>query len=129
MEYVVALWLSRYATNRKIECSRLDEVNAFVSIYLILPAALDPAICSAPNSNEYQGKKKRIFLGSRSRPVCKVGNFTTIYFTACYGDSFTYFFLLFNTLLWMQFHSFILNVDYGLCVNLIIYQQIWEYKI
>jgi hypothetical protein len=30
------------------------------SIYLIIPAALDPGIYSAPNRNEYQKQKKKV---------------------------------------------------------------------
>jgi hypothetical protein len=33
-----------YATSRKVTSSRPDEVNEFFSIYLILPAALDPGV-------------------------------------------------------------------------------------
>jgi hypothetical protein len=37
--------------------SRPDEVNEFLSIYLILPAALSHGIYSASNRNEYQKQK------------------------------------------------------------------------
>jgi hypothetical protein len=37
--------------------SRPDEVNEFVSIYLILPAAQGPGVYSASNRNEYQKQK------------------------------------------------------------------------
>jgi hypothetical protein len=40
--------------------SRLDEVNEFFSIYLILPAALDPGVYSVSNKNEYQKQKSNI---------------------------------------------------------------------
>jgi hypothetical protein len=40
--------------------SRPDEVNAFFSIYLILPAALGPGVHSAYNRNEYQKQKNNI---------------------------------------------------------------------
>jgi hypothetical protein len=33
------------------------EVNAFFSVYLILPVALGPAVCSASNRNENQKQK------------------------------------------------------------------------
>jgi hypothetical protein len=43
--------------------SRPDEVNEFVSIYLILPAALSPGIYSASNRNEYQKQKINVSVG------------------------------------------------------------------
>jgi hypothetical protein len=46
-----------YATSREVAGSRLDEVNDFFSIYLILPAALGPGFYSASNRNEYQKQK------------------------------------------------------------------------
>jgi hypothetical protein len=46
--------------------SRHDELLKFFSIYLILPAALDPGAYSASNINEDQNKKI-MFLGSRAR--------------------------------------------------------------
>jgi hypothetical protein len=48
------VWLGHYATSRKVMGSRPDEMNGFFSIYLILPAALDPGVHSASNRNEYQ---------------------------------------------------------------------------
>jgi hypothetical protein len=51
-------------------------VIEFFSIYLILPAALGPEVHSASNS-KYQ-KQKKMFLGSRVRPVRKAENLTTI---------------------------------------------------
>jgi hypothetical protein len=42
----------------------------FFSIYLILPAAIDPDVHSTSSRNEYQ-KRKIMFLGSRARPVRK----------------------------------------------------------
>jgi hypothetical protein len=39
---------------------KANEVNEFVSIYLILPAALGPGIYSASNRNEYQKQKNNI---------------------------------------------------------------------
>jgi hypothetical protein len=40
-------------------------VNAFLSIYLILPAGLGSGVYSAPNRNEYQ-KQKNIVSGEQS---------------------------------------------------------------
>jgi hypothetical protein len=42
---------------RPVAGSRPDEVNDFLSIYLILPAALGPGVYSASNRNEYQKHK------------------------------------------------------------------------
>jgi hypothetical protein len=47
------------------------------SIYLILPAALDPGVYSASNRNEYQKQKNNI-SESRARPVRKTGNLISI---------------------------------------------------
>jgi hypothetical protein len=44
------------------------------AIYLILPAALGPGVYSASNINEYQNKKKKMFLESRARPVLRYHN-------------------------------------------------------
>jgi hypothetical protein len=35
-------------------------MNAFFSIYIILPAALGPGVYSASNINEYQKKKNNV---------------------------------------------------------------------
>jgi hypothetical protein len=40
--------------------SRSDEVNEFLSIYLILPAALGPGVYSVPKRNEYQKQKNNV---------------------------------------------------------------------
>jgi hypothetical protein len=48
------------ATSRKVAGSRTDEVNAFSSIYLILPVALGPDIYSATSRNEYQKQKNNV---------------------------------------------------------------------
>jgi hypothetical protein len=40
--------------------SRCDDVNEFVSIYLILPEALGLRVYSASNRNEYQKQKKNV---------------------------------------------------------------------
>jgi hypothetical protein len=42
------------------------------SVYLILPAALGPAVYSV-------SKKRKTILGSKARPVHKVNNLTTIW--------------------------------------------------
>jgi hypothetical protein len=52
--------LRHYATSCKDAGSRPDEVNEYFSIYLILPAALDPGVHSASNRNEYQKQKNNI---------------------------------------------------------------------
>jgi hypothetical protein len=52
-------------------------VNYFFSIYLILPAALDPGVYSASNINEYQ-KQKIMCLASKARPVRRAVNLTAI---------------------------------------------------
>jgi hypothetical protein len=41
----------------------------FLSIYLIVPAALGPEVYLTSKRNEYQRQEKKMFLGSRSRPV------------------------------------------------------------
>jgi hypothetical protein len=53
----VAQWLRHYATSKKVVGSRLDDVNEFFSIYLILPAELSPEVYSASNRNEFQKQK------------------------------------------------------------------------
>jgi hypothetical protein len=57
----IAWWLRHYATNRKVAGSIPDEVN--FKIYLILPAALVPAVYSASNRNEYQKHKNNNVYG------------------------------------------------------------------
>jgi hypothetical protein len=52
--------LRNYATNRKVEDSRLEVVNVYFSIYLILPAALSSGVYSASNRNEYQKQKNNV---------------------------------------------------------------------
>jgi hypothetical protein len=54
-------WLRHYATRHKVAGSGPDEVNGFLSVYLILPAALDPGICWTSDSNEYQRKIKNVY--------------------------------------------------------------------
>jgi hypothetical protein len=49
-----------YATSQKVVSLRPDEVNEFVSIYLILQAALGPGVYSASNRNEYQKQKNNV---------------------------------------------------------------------
>jgi hypothetical protein len=51
------LKLRHYTASRKVMGSRPDVVNDCFSIYLILPATLDPRIYSACNRNEYQKQK------------------------------------------------------------------------
>jgi hypothetical protein len=70
--------LRRYATGQKVADSVPDEDIEFFSIYLILPSALGPKVYSASNRNEYR-KQKKMFLGSRARPVREADNFTAIY--------------------------------------------------
>jgi hypothetical protein len=53
-------FLRHYATSRKVKGSRLDEVNAFFPIYLILPAALSRGVYSASNRNEYQKQANNV---------------------------------------------------------------------
>jgi hypothetical protein len=47
------------------------------SMYLILPAVLDPGAYSASNRTEYQ-KQKIMFLGIKARPVRTADNLTAI---------------------------------------------------
>jgi hypothetical protein len=56
----VALWLRHCTTSRKVAGSRPDQVNECFSMYLILPAALDPGGQSASNINEYQKQKNNV---------------------------------------------------------------------
>jgi hypothetical protein len=76
--HAVAYRLRHCATSRKVAGSRLDEMNEFLSIYLIVPAALSPGDYSASNRNEYQKQKNNVFEG-RMRPVCRADNLTTTY--------------------------------------------------
>jgi hypothetical protein len=46
--------------------SRPDEMNEFISVFLIHPIALDPGVYSAFNRNEYQEQKNIFFLGNRA---------------------------------------------------------------
>jgi hypothetical protein len=49
-------------------------------IDLILPASLGPGVYSASNRNEYRKHlKKKMFLGSKVRPVRGADNLTAIY--------------------------------------------------
>jgi hypothetical protein len=52
-------------------------MNDFLSIYVILPAAQGPGICSAYNRNERQKQKKK-FLLSIARPALKADNLAAI---------------------------------------------------
>jgi hypothetical protein len=53
-------------------------VNEFVSMYLIIPAALGSGVHSATNINEYQ-KQKITFLRFRAWPTRRADNLTAIY--------------------------------------------------
>jgi hypothetical protein len=57
MGHVVAQLLRRYAARLKVAGSRPEKENTFFSIYLILPAAIGPAVYSASNRNEYHKQK------------------------------------------------------------------------
>jgi hypothetical protein len=76
-EHSVEYLLKRYAASRKVVSSRSDEMNAFSSLYLILPATLGLEVYSASNINQY-GKQKIMFLESRAIPVLKANNLTAI---------------------------------------------------
>jgi hypothetical protein len=49
----------------RVASSRPDEMNDFLSIYLILPAAVDHGVYSVSNKNEYY-KQKIMFLESKA---------------------------------------------------------------
>jgi hypothetical protein len=55
-----------------------DTMRWSFPIYLILTVALGPGVYSASNRYEYQ-KQKRMFLGSRARPVRRADNLTAIW--------------------------------------------------
>jgi hypothetical protein len=44
----------------KVAGSRPGEVNTFLSIYLILPAELDPRVYSASNRNDYRKQENNV---------------------------------------------------------------------
>jgi hypothetical protein len=69
-------WLRLYAISQKVAGSNTDEVIGFLSIDLILPAALGPEVYSASNRNEYQELNN--FLGSKPWPARKADNLTAI---------------------------------------------------
>jgi hypothetical protein len=54
-----------------------DSMKWISSIYLILPAAMDPGDHSVSNRNEYQ-KQKIMFLGNRAWPVRRANNLAAI---------------------------------------------------
>jgi hypothetical protein len=58
----VRSWLRHCATNRKVTGSRPDETIGFLSVYLVLPTALDPGVQLVSNRNEDQ-KQKNYVLG------------------------------------------------------------------
>jgi hypothetical protein len=49
------------AVGYNLEGLRLNEVNAFFSMYLILPAAFSPGVYSASIRNEYQKQRNNAF--------------------------------------------------------------------
>jgi hypothetical protein len=51
-----------------------DEINEFISIYLVFPATLGPGVYSAPNRS-----RKIMFLESKARPVRRADNLTAIF--------------------------------------------------
>jgi hypothetical protein len=65
-----------YATNRKAADSRPHEVNEFYSIYLILPAATGSGFTQP--ITEMSTRSRKMFLGSRLRPVRRAHNLTSI---------------------------------------------------
>jgi hypothetical protein len=52
---VTLQWLASYCTEFGFR-----SLNIFISIYLILPAALGPGVYSASNRNEYQKQKRNV---------------------------------------------------------------------
>jgi hypothetical protein len=66
-----------YATNRKVVGSRLDEVNEFFLIYLILPLHQAPRF-TQPLTEMSTKTRKIMFLRSRARPVRRADNITTV---------------------------------------------------
>jgi hypothetical protein len=71
--------LGHYATSRNAEGSKPDEINDFFfSIYLILPAAIDPGVYSASDINDYQRQKRKMFVRSKTRSVPKANNLSDI---------------------------------------------------
>jgi hypothetical protein len=44
----------------------------------MLPTAIGNGVQTASNRNEYQKQKKKIFLGSKVRPVRKTDNITAV---------------------------------------------------
>jgi hypothetical protein len=74
----VAQWLRHDATSRKATLSMHDELNDFfLSIYVILPAAVGPAVYSAFNRSECRDKIK-MFTRSRALPAGEADNLTPI---------------------------------------------------
>jgi hypothetical protein len=76
----VAKWLRHYATSRKVEGSKPDEVNEFFSIYLILPAALGHGFTQS--LTEMSTRSIQIMFlgggGGRARPVSRTDNLAAI---------------------------------------------------
>jgi hypothetical protein len=61
------------------EYNHIFLIPFYVQSILILPAALDPGVYSASNTNEYRKHKKKMFLGSKVRLVRGADNLTGIY--------------------------------------------------
>jgi hypothetical protein len=49
-----------YTASLKVAGSRYDEVNAFFSMYLILPASQGPGVSSASNRNKYRKQENDV---------------------------------------------------------------------
>jgi hypothetical protein len=71
-------WLRHYATSRKVMGSTPDEVFGFLSLYLILPAALGPGVYSASNTKMSTRNRKKKFLGNRAQPARGADNLAAI---------------------------------------------------
>jgi hypothetical protein len=75
MEHAVTEWFRQYATSRNCVGSRPDEASFFI-VYIILPASLDPGVCSAINRRTRN--IKIMFLGCKARTVGEDGNLIAI---------------------------------------------------
>jgi hypothetical protein len=73
----VEKWLRYYATSRKVEGSKRNEVDELLSIYLILPAALSPGVYSASKRNEYRKQRNNV-SGKQSVAARRADNFDAI---------------------------------------------------
>jgi hypothetical protein len=72
----VSWWLRCYAISLKVSGS-IPNVTEFFPMYLIFSVALGPVVYRSSSINEYQ-KQKKMFLGSKVRPVLRDVNFTAI---------------------------------------------------